>query len=207
VLPPGSDPTVVSLVNGVLTLGLSTGAAGSPGAPGAPGAGITSVTVSDLPAGSQPTASLANGVLALGIPAGAKGAPGDPGQPGQPGADGLQFVVAAGEFGPQGGTKWNHKNLEATMLSGGPSGFYFLTFDDFDVKNRYVVKGTVMTRARDQIHTFELIPNDDDLKEVLQEVQNPPDPNKGLFARVVSDDLKTLSRGFVVEISDYTKVS
>lgn len=200
VLPPGSNPTVVSLVDGVLTLGVSTGAAGSPGTPGA---GVTSVTVSGLPSGSAPTATLSNGVLALGIPAGPKG---NPGTPGQNGADGIQFVVAAGEFGPLGGTKWNFNNLEATLLSGGPSGLYFLTFDGFEMRKGYVVKGTVMTRVTDRAHTFELVPVDDTLKRLLQEIQNPPDPDKGLFARVVSDDLKTLSRGFVVEVSDYAKV-
>ena len=71
---------------------------------------------------------------------------------------------------------------------------------------RYVVKGTVITPAEDQPHTFEVIPNDDGvLEDVLDRFAGNAGvtTDSGMFVRVRAIDGKDVSEhGFIVEISD-----
>jgi hypothetical protein len=192
-LPPGASPTA-SLANGVLTLGIPSGAAGPAGA------GIASVAVSGLPPGAPPSASLANGVLTLRIPAGATGLPGAPGH---------QFVVAAGRFGPQGGTtsdplQFTFGNLTARPIPGA-NGLFFMIFDRFEAEGRYVIKGTAVASIVDRPCPFEVVEVDDELRRLLEVMNDPPDVNTGFFVRLTTDDFESRPRGFMVEVSDYRK--
>ncbi len=78
-----------------------------------PPGGITSVTVTGLPAGSNPTATItANGVLQLGIPAGAKGDTGTTGPAGPAGANG-----PAGAPGENGKDASNALGIVALIIA------------------------------------------------------------------------------------------
>jgi hypothetical protein len=150
------------------------------------------------PATDKPTVrwDAATRELHLGIPAGAQGIQGEPGK---------QFVVAAGKFGPKGGREdKNFGNLAAQPIRGTP-GLFFLTFDELDPSRPYVVKGTPATSVGAPPHTFETVPVDDALRQVLAGSEGRIDLERGLFVRVVANDLKTAAAGFAVEISDYTE--
>jgi hypothetical protein len=169
------------------------------GIPG--GAGIDDVQVDVLPPGSAPEVkSLNNGVLTLGLASGRDGSPADP------------FVVAAGRFGPNGGRVWSVNDLTATPVTGFP-GVFFLTFKAFDPKASYAITGTpLISLARGRVdgagptRTFELVEDDDALREALKGMAAPRSPDDGFTIRVVADDLKTTARGFSVEVNDYSKV-
>jgi hypothetical protein len=118
---------------------------------------------------------------------------------------GRQFVVAAGAFGPKGGRHGESSfgNLAARAVRRSP-GLFCLTFDGFDSQRTYIVKGTPTTPLGGPPHTFETVPVDNALRHALGRVKGGPDPEQGLFVRVVANDLKTAAAGFAVEISDYT---
>jgi hypothetical protein len=157
-----------------------------------------------LPSGSPPTAALAAGALTLGIPAGPQG---------NPGVDASRTVIAAGRFGPQGGLQWSFDDLTATRVTGiAVQGLFYLTSDYIKSKGadrNYVVEGTIVTTPDDQPHTFEVVLADANLKQLLEPLGPAGaqfDVEKGLFARAIGIDRKTLGAGFIVEISDYTDV-
>jgi hypothetical protein len=204
VLPPGTPPSVLSFENRVLTLGIGPGEPGrqgEQGEQGEPGLGIRRVEVERLDPGTQPQVDLTDGILILRIPAGERGEPGT----GDETLRDQPRVVAAGSFGPRGGSEWSYRNLSALSLR--TAGLFFMRFDEFAPDAAYVIKGTAVTRAQDTpIHTVEVVPLDDEIRQELDAADSSADPERGFFLRAIGSDLKSRPLRFMVEVSDYTRV-
>jgi hypothetical protein len=200
-LEPGSPPAL---------------AQGPPGPPGPSG-----------PPGPQGPAGPAG-------PTGPQGEPGEQGAPGRNGRNGAQgpqgpaganLVVAAARFVQRDGsffeTEWSLGAMTVRALDDIRFGLFFIAFDGYDLRRRYVVKGTpsIGSLLDDRIarpgHTFELVDFDERLEERMRElaeqigVPGEISFERGFIVRIAGaregDD--SLPSAFVVEVSDYTEVS
>jgi len=112
------------------------------------------------------------------------------------------LVVAAGRFDKDGNTHqlpFFSFNLRARQLAN--KILYVLSFDNFNLNDKYIVKGTVITHSTDaggSSHIFEVIPFSDTRVSLLG-----ISPNEGLFVLVCQQDGNPITEGFMVEISKY----
>lgn len=157
---------------------------------------------------------------------GAQGIQGAQGVQGDPGPPGPSTVVAAGRFEIKAGLPGNQALdlLPARYRTGGLKarrlrfGFYLVSWNKFDRKRHYVIKGVPLILPGDPPHTYEVI-DPLDIKAVATEFKLGNVPFDGILLRivpttqlggnpvlthVVKAPAGAEARGFEIEISDYT---
>jgi hypothetical protein len=98
-------------------------------------------------------------------------------------------------------------------------GYVFITFDGYELKRRYVVKGTNIIRwpgpdfGTPSSTTFELVRVDDQLEKALLDlaerlgVPGELTFERGFVVRLIGVDRESEPVGFEIEVSDYTEVT
>ncbi|NTU83118.1 MAG: hypothetical protein HGA45_27735 [Chloroflexales bacterium] len=114
---------------------------------------------------------------------------------------GASPIIAAGRFDTRGNTIESFNGLSAFPLA---VGLFLLSFEGFEPRAFYVVKGTPVSGLSSRPATFEVIdPNDQQLREILARSSPPFD---GIAVRIAQMSVET-SFGFMVEISRFPSIA